>query len=339
MSGKDDKLAPPRFEDFGGETDELDAEDLAALDRGDSLIEEPKAEDKAEEPKAEEPKAEAKDDEAEEGGVGETAEAAEDTAEQPEEEPEKAAKPPAEPSIPKSRFDQVNAAKKAAEEELAALKEKLTRENQAASAAGQQEYDFDAAEERYMEAVLDGKAAEAKAIRAEIRAAERAAFEALASTKATQTTQAAKVQQEIDRIVTEAEKKYPAFDPNAGEDVFRADLVEEVSAYFGTRLQMGDAAPAAMQKAIEAVAKIHGLAAPPPAPPAKGKVATIPAGKDTTKAKVALAKQAPPPLAAVGKGSEESGMVEPDINRLTEKEWDALPESTKRRLRGDFIAA
>jgi hypothetical protein len=336
MPPKDEKLTVPTFEDFGGQTDELDAEDFSNADRGNDLADDKPA---AEPEKAVNKEPEAAEEPAE-GGVGEpeTAEATEEpAAEEDTKEPEKAA----EPSIPKSRFDQVNAAKKAAEEELATLKERLNREGKAAEAGSQQEYDFDAAEERYMEAVLDGKAAEAKAIRAEIRAAERAAYEALATTKATQTTQAAQTQREIDRIVSAAERDFPAFDPK-NEEAFRPDLVEEVSAYFGTRLNLGDSAPVAMQRAVDAIAKIHGLAAPPAedTKPAKGKVVTIPAGKDATKAKVAAAKKAPPTLATAGAGGDEAGISgELDVSKLTDKELDALPESTRRRLRGDFIAA
>ncbi|MEB3319808.1 MAG: hypothetical protein VKI63_02575 [Cyanobium sp.] len=329
----DPKDLTPEF--FGGETDQLDEEDLAALDRGDSgeaadPTPEPAPEPVAEAPAEEQEAAEAPAEEAAEEADSETALA----------EPEKAEEAPQkEPAIPKSRFDQVNQARKDAEARLAQLEAQLKGEKSATEQAAKQEYDFDDAEARYMEAVLDGKTEEAKQIRREIRAAERASYESLAVEKASQITAATKAQAEIDVVIAKAEATYPELDPS-NEGVYNAAIVEEIGAYYAARMNLGDTPAAAMQKAIDAMVRVHGIGTPPLEPPkpvpAKKNLEVV---KKATAAKVELAKKAAPALGDVGKSGAENGLADIDIDKLTDKDIDALPASTLARLRGDFLAA
>ena len=56
--------------------------------------------------------------------------------------------------------------------------------------------------------------------------------------------------------------------------------------------------------------------------------------KATVKKKIAASQSQPPDLQ--GQGNAERGEGTLDVNALSEDEFNALPEETLRRLRGDF---
>lgn len=298
--------------EFGGETDELDLEDLSAANRGDSVVATADAPVVAAVPEVKaEPAAE------------ETA-AADDVAAKAAEEAAAAAKKAAD-WIPRDRFDKVNNERKAAQERLA----KLDAERLAAEAGTP--FDYDAAEEKYMEAVLDGKTDEAKQIRREIRAAERAEVTASTREAAVEEVTLRGEERVVAEVIAEAEKTYPQFDPT-NDDQYSQELTEDVVTYYQVRLSRGDDRPTAMRKAIDAVVKANGIGAPVTPPPAPAKPRIDASGK------VAVAKSAPPPLSSAGAGGDAAGATATiDINNLSDKELSALPESTLQRLRGDFV--
>ena len=229
--------------------------------------------------------------------------------------------------IPKSRFDEVNEKYKAVKAQLEELRAKGQAEEQAAEG----QYDFDSKEQEYLEMVLDGKTAEAAALRREIRAAERAQLQAEMDARSSQVVNRTNVQQGLQELSDAYAEAYPAFDPES--DSYDGDAIDEVKAlYAGYYSQSGDTLTS-FQKAVEAVIKIKGFEAvegeyedeAPVAKPSPKQVA----------AKVAMAKKQPPSLASKGTGNAARDV--PDLAGLSEKEFEALPDTTKARLRGDFI--
>lgn len=284
-------------------------------DRGDNLEAAPAPQPEATEPEATEPEVTA----SEEPSDPVTKEAAP--------EPEK---PKREPKIPKSRFDEINEKYKAAKEAL----EQLQAEREAETQATEGGYDFDAAEQEYLEFVLDGKTAEAAAKRREIRAAERAQIEAEIEAKSSNTVEVKSTQQQILDLSNKYAEEFPAFDPQ--DESFDAEAIEEVKALYTGYYTQSQNAVLSFQKAVEAVVKLRGWDAPAATEePAPEPEPQKPSPKQVT-AKVEMAKKQPTNLAGVGEGSTKHGM-EVNVAQLSEKEFDALPESTKARLRGDFM--
>ena len=54
-----------------------------------------------------------------------------------------------------------------------------------------------------------------------------------------------------------------------------------------------------------------------------------------TQAKMDLAKKHPASLSAVGLDSDAAGLAKPNVKDMSQEDFAKLPESTKKRLRGD----
>lgn len=262
------------------------------------------------------------------------------------EEPAKKEEPPAEAAktetperdeqgrfVTKKRFDEVNERRRQAEEKLA----QIDREKSAATKATETAYDFDAKEQQYIELILDGKTADAAKLRHEIRAAEQAQYEKVATTKASETNRAASVEQRINTIVADYEGRIDAFNPES--DAYSEDLLDDVRAIYTGYLNGGkfEDPAAAFQAAVTKALKAHGIedkpvATPPPA--ANGNGATP---IRTAARRIDAIKNQPPNIARSGNGSAEHGDANVRINELSEAEFARLPEATRRRLRGDNL--
>jgi hypothetical protein len=283
-----------------------DEADLSGLDRGDAL-ETPKPEREPEP----EPDAEVESD-----AEGE-----------PEAEPEADPTPEAlraDHRIPKQRFDEVNERRKAAERRAQELERQLAmRDPQRVS-----KFDFDAKEEQYAQLVLDGDLEKAKVIRREIRAAEQAAFEALADERAHRAREMTKAEMTFQQTVSRLNSTFPMFDPEQPE-IYNKDLVDEALELHAGFMNRGYAPADAIERAVYYVAAARGLQ------PASSDVAPTPVKAPVKKPDIqkkldAAAKQ--PPKQA-GRGMREEADV--DFSSLSEEEFDALPESKIRALRGD----
>ena len=274
--------------------------------------EEPKVEEvveaKAEEPKAEEPKAEEA---------------------KPHEELERDEKGR---WIPKDRFDQVNERRKTAERKLQEFESQKSAQTKAAENA----YDFDAAEERYMDAVLDGNKDLAKATRREIDAGRREGYLAEFRQVATDTYQGARVKETVDTVIDSAVARYEVLDDTHAN--FNAEIVGEVDAYYSGFMAKGMSAVEALKKAIDTAAKVHDLGDKTPAPtPVPVTPAVVPARKSIGQ-KLADVSGQPPSTNDVGASSASAGQGALNVNVLSDEEYDALPESTRAKLRGDFFS-
>jgi hypothetical protein len=237
--------------------------------------------------------------------------------------------------IPKERFDEVNERRKAAERRAQELEARLAQHDPAKVT----NFDFDAKEQEYLTATLDGDFEKAKALRREIRAAEQTAFAALAEQRANVVREATKAELEFQQTVAELNSTYPVFDPNA--EGYRADLVDEALELHSSFLGRGYAPAAALRKAVLYVARANGVAeaAEQEAPKAAALKAAAPKEKapavkaPNIKQKLETAAQQPPKQQGRGTGTESVL----DVATMTEEDFDALPESTLRQLRGDVF--
>lgn len=236
---------------------------------------------------------------------------------------EDAPTPPAEPEIkdiriPKARFDEVNERRKLAEAKLQEMERQLAQTKAPVNA------DLDAMEQSYMTAVLDGDQAQALEIRRQIRAAEmRATQERIAQYSST-TREETKASLALEATIKELQVKYPVFDETS--DAFKPEYSEEALELFQTFAQKLPR-DLAMRKAVDYVVRVNGLESPAPAP------APQPAAKPTGLKQKLEAANAQPPVVA-GRSAAPSAA---DILSMTDEEFDALPVSEVRRLRGDRL--
>ena len=315
-----------------------DTEVVEALDLnfglGDEPVEEPVAQleetEEVEEVVAE--AEEAEEEAAEEEPVAEEAEAA--VAEEAEPEPAQ------EPSVtkdgkmvPKSRLDEVLQREKALKKRLEDMKKA-----QEPPADAPEAYDFAAKEREYMNLVLDGKEAEAVQLRQEIRTAEKTQIEFEMGQKMQQTVSQNAQATALQAAANELEANFPVFDQNSAE--YNADYTQEVIDLRDAFIVQGFDAVDALSKAANFVIKDHGLAEEAPqqstltqsAAPVQDEVAKK---RAEVNKKLQAAKSQPPELP--GESSAARGEKALDISTMTEDEFNALPEATIKRLRGDLL--
>jgi len=129
--------------------------------------------------------------------------------------------------------------------------------------------------------------------------------------------------------VEAVEAAYPQLNVD-DEKNFNQAAAEEVTILRDAYLAAGRVSDGveALEEAVSIVAAKYGFAAPAPAP----------AGRQTNvQRNVDVANRQPPDLESVGHDSNMSGAQSslPDITKLSDEEFDALPEETKARMRGD----
>lgn len=228
--------------------------------------------------------------------------------------------------IPKPRFNEVNERMKAAEAERDALKEQLKALQKPAVAeptAQTGPLDLDAKEDEYLNALRAGDGAKAKQVRREINAeigrqAQTAAMAAIGQRD---------IEQAMMTVATDAITKYPFLSTQSEHknDQAIADVVEWREFYVGK----GERPDVALKKAVDKIGPMY--AEKPaevkddPKPDTRAKEALI------ANAKAAAAQ--PSALAGVG---ERASTTRLDVTKMSEEEFDRLPASEKKRLRGDL---
>lgn len=249
-----------------------------------------------------------------------------DDGELPEEEPIEAKKKS--PMVPKSRLDEVLAKQKALQKQL---DEQAAQQAQVQAEAPQ--YEFEAKEAEYQQLVLDGEADKATTLRTEIRNAEREQMMFEVQQKMGQTVQQSQEAIQLQTTANLIQEQYPILDENSQE--YNKDMADEVIDLRDAFIVQGYQAADALTKATKYV-----LAGSQPEPvaeaPAPKQQAAVEQKKKkaTVKKKIAASQSQPPDLQ--GQGNAERGEGTLDVNALSEDEFNALPEETLRRLRGDF---
>lgn len=242
--------------------------------------------------------------------------------------------------IPKTRFDELRRKK---DTRIAALeareKELLDRVNFLAGPTNIQEAEksLEAKTEEYQNLLADGKLEEAARVFKDISKLNRDIAKLELQPAIRELSSAPVRAQSIADVIDFYTAEFPEF--RAGAQEYSQDLVNEVA-----ELQAGFEAqnysPAtALSKAADLVVRANQLmpATERSAPPAKAdKAGERKAG--AVKAAVDASARQPPNLKAVGTDSDKMGAANVDVNALSFEEFSKLPESTIRRLRGDFAA-
>ena len=247
-----------------------------------------------------------------------------------EEEPETSAK---KPMVPKSRLDEVLAKQKALQKQLDDMKAAQVESPDAPS-----EYAFSEKEVEYQNLLLDGESQKAAALRAEIRAAERAQLEYELTQKMTQTMTQNQQMTALQQAAADLESGFPVFDQSS--DQYNAEYTQEVVDLRDAFIIKGDNAVTALAKAAKFVIREYGLDdsyEPTPALASTNKRAVDEVAKKRAEVsrKLKAAESQPPELS--GESSANRGERMLDISVMSEEEFNALPEATIKRLRGDVL--
>ena len=234
------------------------------------------------------------------------------------------------PKIPHARFEEVNRKRKAAEDRIKELEaEKEARVAAEEEAAKVPAVDLDEKEKQYMDFVLEGETDKALAVRKEIRAEEQRLARSEATSVASEKLTVNKEQAAFDAMAASMVAEYPVLDDAMPE--YDSDLASEVIDLYKGFSGTGKYTHAgALEKATKTMMASRGLTALSATPAAGSNKANKKAS--TAAAKVRAKGQQPPKL------GESTGVDEnaTDINSMSEEEFGTLPESTKRRMRGDF---
>jgi len=238
---------------------------------------------------------------------------------------EKPKQQPNEPRIPKHRFDEVNERRKAAEARLA----KMEREKTANGGEPTVDFDFNAKEDEYMDAVLDGDKEKARSVRQEIRQAETQLYQQQMQQTSVDTREQTKAELDLNTTIQNLQTQYLQFDGQS--DVYDSNLTEEALDLFEGFKSRGYDPTTAMNRAVRYVVRANGIeqtAAEPEPEPAKAESqhkATPEQGKGKTKR---AAKQPPEPAG-------HSVSEQPDVMYMSEEDFDKLSDQELAKLRGD----
>ena len=233
--------------------------------------------------------------------------------------------------VPKSRLDEVLAKQKALQKQLDDMKAAQTLAEEAPG-----EYDFAEKEVEYQNLVLDGESQKAAALRAEIRAAERAQLEYEMTQKMTKTVSENQQLTALQQAAADLEASFPVFDQGSSD--YNAEYTQEVIDLRDAFILKGENAVAALSKAAKFVVREYGLdneVAPSLTAKPNKTVDEVAKKRAEVNRKLKAADAQPPELP--GESSANRGEKILDVSNMTEDEFNALPEATLRRLRGDVV--
>ncbi len=241
--------------------------------------------------------------------------------------------------VPRERMqeavDRERLAREAAEGRLRELESQLRTVDRNADNE-KLEADIEKLEQQHAKLMLDGEAEKAAAVMKDIRLRERqigiSSNEALTERAKEQAREEMRMELTIERLET----TYPEFDPN--HQGYDDGLVEMTLALQRHKIGQGlTPTKALLAAASDIMKRMHsdggkgeerGLAAA--AKGADRKAQQVDKNLDT-------AKRQPASIKATGKDSDKGGEQAFNIGSMTQAEIAALPEATKRRLRGDEI--
>lgn len=246
--------------------------------------------------------------------------------------------------VPHARFHEVN--ERAKEAERIALEEREARirlEERMAILQGENKpkekevpaFDFDAKEDEYMEAMLEGDTTKAKTIRKEIREAERSQIEAEVESR----TNTKIVQQESTRLFMEAAEQavedYPFLADGPGQN---KQAVADVKVWRDHYINAGDPAHVAIRKAAKKVGPLYAEDDGDGEDGPEGKTLSLAELRKRQQAQArtrnASASSQQPPAVKGGMG-ERGRSRNISVADLSDEEFDKLTPKEKAELRGD----
>ena len=247
--------------------------------------------------------------------------------------------------IPKSRFDQAvqkeRAAREAAEKQAQELQAKLDSQTKDVKVE-EIEAAIDALEEDLDKALADNNPAEKTRLRKEIRQMN----QQLARAEATQMSRAATAlaveQIRYDSLVSQLEAAHPEINPDheSYDNDLAAEVIDLKEAYEAKGMSSTDALRKATKYVIREAAKAEAKGEEEGDDAEAQKKAADEAAKRKEEAikKGLEAKGKQPPNAKGGTDSDKAGGgKEKNVNKMSQKDFDDLPEDELRRMRGDAV--
>lgn len=237
--------------------------------------------------------------------------------------------------IPKSRFDEVIAERNAEREANAELKRRLEAYEAATKTKEpepkkEEAKSIDALELEYANLMMEGDVEKAVKLRGQINAAIREQAEAAAEQKISaredERSQKA-IANELAAMSAQVVKDYPYLDTEEG-----ALVIPQITALRDAYVAKGESPANALRKAADFIA-------PKFDPNPQDKDEPKPETKQDGRPAAAIARgikdsaAQPPQMSGVGNRAMET--VKRDVTRMSEEEFEALPESEKRKMRGD----
>lgn len=229
--------------------------------------------------------------------------------------------------IPKRRLDNVVAKQRKAEQETAELRKELAEALAKANAAP--DVDIRALSKQKSEAILDGDLDKAAEIEEQIIASTRQEAQAPIDMEALEARVEAKM--ELKTTLTSVFSDYPELDTES--DSFDEDLNSEAIVFQQAYLNQGHSPAEAVRRAADAAVRVMR----PELLAAKEVTKTPPKPRKTDVKANVDASNAQPPKMNQGEAGASTGTANVDINKLSDEEFDALPDATRARLRGDII--
>lgn len=240
---------------------------------------------------------------------------------------------PAAKGIPKHRFDEVNNEKKALREENANLKAQIAAGKPVVE--DEESYDIQAGEKEYMDLLLDGDVDAALAKRNEVDSAKKAEWKAETQTETRTNIDVDAENSDLLALSQEAQKMFDVFDPE--HENYDQSILDKVMVYMRGYEASGNIKRTdAFVNALSDVAEQYDLMPPADDDDDTPKPKPLPAKKGGKKKEDARA-DAHQPVGDNGAGSADAGVSAPDVEAMTDEEFDALPEASQARLRGDFV--
>lgn len=244
--------------------------------------------------------------------------------------------------VPKHRYDSAKERAQRAEQKALELEQQLQQGNRPAqqerdSQTRDEAPDFDSQlseiDRNHAKALADGDYEQAAQLASRARQVEREMYRSEIEASSRRAMDTARESTKLDQTINEVYEQYPTLDPDSGS--FDQEKTDEVLRLQGAFSAAGMAPSAAVQEAVKYAFNI------PDTVEMGEKETDKPAAKRTTDVdrNVKTANSQPPDMKSVGSDNGSAGVTEemPDITKLTDEEFDALPESKLRLLRGDVL--
>ena len=237
-------------------------------------------------------------------------------------------KPTKKPMVPKARLDEVLNKQKALQKQIDDMKAA-----QQPAPDAPEEFDFVAKEMDYQNHLLDGDAEKAASVRAEIRQAERVQIEYEMTQKMTDTVSNNHQANALQQAAAALEADFPVFDQKstAYDEAMTTEVIELRDAF----MVQGANPVAALSRAAKFVITENNLVDNSETGSTLGTTDEMSKKRAEVNKKLKAADAQPPEMG--GEGAATRGEKALDLTSMTEEEFDALPEATLKRLRGDIL--
>jgi len=237
-------------------------------------------------------------------------------------------KPTKKPMVPKARLDEVLNKQKALQKQIDDMKAA-----QQPAPDAPEEFDFVAKEMDYQNHLLDGDAEKAASVRAEIRQAERVQIEYEMTQKMTDTVSNNHQANALQQAAAALEADFPVFDQKstAYDEALTTEVIELRDAF----MVQGANPVAALSRAAKFVINENNLVDNSETGSTLGTTDEMSKKRAEVNKKLKAADAQPPEMG--GEGAATRGEKALDLTSMTEEEFDALPEATLKRLRGDIL--